>query len=785
MALVGHSNKLTNLSRQPTQGDYEESFGQSKSNFSALETIPTDGDSTPLFSTQKNPKSRVIDDPSSAQTAKFKNESNNADDLKFTRALAECFEDSDNKFKARRKKTGEFASKKSEESHNVKKDNNRGAVLIEIAITPKQIETISYHEGDSVKEKAVEFCNKFGLDESMAEIIERAINANLAQIKKKKKLKQMQSSDETQSKNVENANANEGKTTNKKENKGKPAIIIELDLGDSTDKIYAFENDDPNVLAARFCEKHNLNEEAQPFLAKNIAKQMKKFKKATAPKEYSETDPSSTEKENSELHTIQEASRPLEASELQHEMAYSRAYDYWHHLAEERDTIKQKSQKTDTQTSRSLKGRSYSPLESRRKSPDAVFNKLYYQGLLKKREKDQKKAAYEQEVIEKEKKDCTFTPDITPLNPGVLRNRSHSPIYEPKRYYEELQKLSNRQKALEEERKKALFEVCTFKPKIPESSQQILSQKTRHASRDIHTRLYKEADVIAKKRDEFVEEGRKDIYTFKPEINQTSRQLTQQAKESQKEHIERLLKEAKDKQGRHMQAKMTSEAGANQRLFHPTVTHDKYYQKRKEKDDEHYQIALDPATLKVKRLEPSQKNTETKNSEVYQDTAIRAIFNALDGDRDGLITSENVDLCGLDVKIIKVLSEVLYLLEETFKKGMTYEQFEYQVIKRGLVLKLTRLLNRTTQSEQDETTLSEDKSAKPGVSRDISVQINSLDSVIEKIHSDKSPNRSVSHVHASNFGSIISNNQTDITSDKSTTTLTPKYQKILSKKAQQ
>ena len=224
-----------------------------------------------------------------------------------------------------------------------------------------------------------------------------------------------------------------------------------------------------------------------------------------------------------------------------------------------------------------------------------------------------------------------------------------------------------------------------------------------------------------------------------------------------------MLKEAKDKQDRHMQANMAkaAEGGAGQKMFHPTIAHDKYYQKIKEKDDEHYQISLDTSTLKVKRLETSQKNTETKNSEIYQDAAIKTIFNALDGDKDGLISAENIDLGELDVKIVKVLSEVLYLLEDSYKKGMNYEQFEYQVIKHGLVLKLTRLFHRTA-GESDEISLAQDKSPKQGFSVGVSVQISSLDTVIEKIQNDKSPNRTVSQIYqASNLGSMVSNAHTD------------------------
>ena len=299
------------------------------------------------------------------------------------------------------------------------------------------------------------------------DIIEHAINSNLERIKKKKKKKEKYPNDETKPKPSESVQKTEGTIKNQKETKDKPAIVIDLDLGDRTDRIYAFENDDPNILAASFCEKHNLNAEAQPFLAKNIAMQIKKFKKASTPKQPPGDSYTPVEKENFELQTIQEVSNPLEASELQNEAAYSRAMDYWHQVAGERDASKHKEQKSLTQSSRSRTGRSFSPLDSRQKSPDAIFNKLYYQGLLKKREKDQKKARYEQEIIEKEKKEYTFTPNITPLNPEILRNHSHSPIYEPKRYQQELQKLAHKQQALEEERKKILLETCTFKPKIP------------------------------------------------------------------------------------------------------------------------------------------------------------------------------------------------------------------------------------------------------------------------------------------------------------------------------
>ena len=166
MALASQSKQMKNTKQHP-QGDYEESFGQSKSIFSALEPHQ-DPENSPSFQTQKNLRAKLIEDPSSAQTAKFKNDSQNEEESKFAKALIESFEDTDKKIKTRRQKTGEFAPKTDEETDNPKKDNSKGAVLIEIAIQPDQIETLTYREGDFVKEKALEFCRSYGLDEAMA-----------------------------------------------------------------------------------------------------------------------------------------------------------------------------------------------------------------------------------------------------------------------------------------------------------------------------------------------------------------------------------------------------------------------------------------------------------------------------------------------------------------------------------------------------------------------------------------------------------------------------------------
>ena len=679
--------------------------------------------------------------------------------------------------------TGEFTTKDFLSGGIEKQSKSKGVVLIEIALGGNRVETLEYRDGESIKDKAANFCIENGLDEDTAVIIESVIRSNLEKVQKKKRKSQQKggsNSETNESKNTENQSVS---SRDSKASRDKPAVMLELDLGGRTDTIYAYENDDPEMLAIRFCEKNNLDKQAVPFLVKSITTELKKLKKLhpierdSVPEEKPVVVADKPNADSSKVKMIKEEPRASDTTKNE-----SETYERWHRLINEKNAASANSGKKDksfTQTSRS-------PPNSQKtdrsvKVNDGIYDKLYYQGVRMKREKEQKIAEHQREKLAQEKKELTFSPKVSPRD--TKSNRSQSPMYSTKRYYAEAERLATKEKNLELERNRALFEICPFQPTLSEKALRVAEQRSRSNSPIIHVRLHDEADEKTKKREEFVTAGMSEIYTFKPEISPRSKQLVSNAKETQKELTERLVKEAKVKQEKHHQAqraKMTPvDPKTGQTLFQPVIPHTKYYQKVKQRDDDCYNITLDTNTLSVKKLNTPRKIQEPEHPDPVREAVIRKIFDALDSDRDGLITAEQIELKGIEVNLLKVLTEVLYLLEESYVKGMNFEQFEYQINKRGLTDKIMRLskknlLNELSSEGHEEATSK--RSTTPKNSHDVSLKINTLENVVQKITTNKSFKRSGSPEQNTSFYSGITG-----ASDASPR-LTRNYQKLLSQK---
>ena len=71
------------------------------------------------------------------------------------------------------------------------------------------------------------------------------------------------------------------------------------------------------------------------------------------------------------------------------------------------------------------------------------------------------------------------------------------------------------------------------------------------------------------------------------------------------------------------------------------------------------------------------------------DSATRKVFDLLDSDRDGLISESKVDISQIDLSLLDVIAEVLYLLEDE-NIVFNWQQFRDTCIKKGIEEQLVR-----------------------------------------------------------------------------------------------
>ena len=197
--------------------------------------------------------------------------------------------------------------------------------------------------------------------------------------------------------------------------------------------------------------------------------------------------------------------------------------------------------------------------------------------------------------------------------------------------------------------------------------------------------LYLESKIIQDKKEKKIEENMKKNYPFKPNILNKNINKNNK-KETKEEFINRLamnknqigeLKVLIDKKNKNIEEK--------EKLFHPTITRGPKNPNQREfsvnvKSDYNKKICQENKDLVNKEVSNgmTKKNIYLKKSmEIIMKTKmekIKQIFNLLDSDNDGFISSDKIKLSNLNQKILVLITPLLEELQSN-QDNMTFKEF--------------------------------------------------------------------------------------------------------------
>lgn len=211
--------------------------------------------------------------------------------------------------------------------------------------------------------------------------------------------------------------------------------------------------------------------------------------------------------------------------------------------------------------------------------------------------------------------------------------------------------------------------------------------------KSIHDYLYLEAKIIDEKKQRESNKKMKEVCPFKPHIPQSVRNLLKNRNETTSEFIARMAKTKKDNQeikiitnNPHARDQKTGQI-----LFKPAITRgpknknkrevsvnlDSYYDKKLLKNKDEIQSNEICNNLEKKKifLERSMEIIMKMKFERYKE-----IFNLLDSDHDGLISSNKIKLSTLDQDLLEAMTPLLEDLQES-NETMSFKQFCLKVDK--------------------------------------------------------------------------------------------------------
>lgn len=271
-----------------------------------------------------------------------------------------------------------------------------------------------------------------------------------------------------------------------------------------------------------------------------------------------------------------------------------------------------------------------------------------------------------------------------------LRQRSVSPIKGPtnitEKLFNESKILKNKQMKSEKIKEESELKNCSFRPKINDKSKRIIERDKSNKS--IHEKLYEETSFIKEKKEKERKEEFSRNYTFKPAVSPIKLNNRTNQK-SQKELTARLVnsKKESDKTLYIMKKKDLIENN-----FTPNITKDKYYQKVKEKEElelQNSQILITPQEKVQQPPKPIENPNKLNNNNIFDEylTIIKGLFNSMDDDKDGVISSDKIDLSKVDPGFLEIIQEILLKVDEE-KSWLDLPRFLNEIEENHLEVKI-------------------------------------------------------------------------------------------------
>lgn len=200
----------------------------------------------------------------------------------------------------------------------------------------------------------------------------------------------------------------------------------------------------------------------------------------------------------------------------------------------------------------------------------------------------------------------------------------------------------------------------------------------------LHDYLYVESKLIQAKKEKEAKEKMKEICPFTPQIQDSVRKLANNRQETQGEFIRRMNKTKLHNEEILIKTKIKN-SQTERPLFRPMITRgpknenarmvsanlDSFYDKKllQNKNEIHQKEICNQLEKKKLFLERSMEIILKMKYEKYKE-----IFNLLDSDNDGLISSKNIKLSQLDHDVLEALTPLLDELQVS-QENMTFKDF--------------------------------------------------------------------------------------------------------------
>jgi hypothetical protein len=462
--------------------------------------------------------------------------------------------------------------------------------------------------------------------------------------------------------------------------RGKQILVLTIDIGDGRqDFITVYEHDNPKVLSQEFANKYGLNSNLQKNLHHMIQENVKEvLKNELHLKGPDESDVMTESEYLSPMKTENPATNESKAQKSLFKSTNKSMKNNDQPLPAKGSiygALYKQLRKNET-------SKSVSSISANNKSTKTGYNYgdyLYAKGLKDKQQAEKFKEMKKQELFEKEIHNYTFSPLINTnsslISPRVYEKPENILIKRGVEKQEKIQKLKeNTEKEIEKE--------CYFVPKINKNS------KSRNVP-NIHAELYNQAEQRKDKRNGDIESDFKQ-WTFKPEVGNAHKkkgdifentdQFLDRLETSKRVAEEEMKRVREDKekaeiiQVQSMKPRPSYDKSKISRHNSEPVWDYLYGQrdaKKKEllESQKEFQKTLATASISKKTSQNSDKIFADFRQKQFQ-----KLFETMDSDRDGVISSHGINISTIETSILRILTPFFEEIQKT-ETDLNFQDF--------------------------------------------------------------------------------------------------------------
>ncbi|CAD8097906.1 unnamed protein product [Paramecium primaurelia] len=449
-----------------------------------------------------------------------------------------------------------------------------------------------------------------------------------------------------------------------------PIAIVSLQMEDGIEEIKVYEGEDVELEVELFCQRYKLGNDCLEYLVNQIKQQLKR---EPSPRFGDFNKQQFLNKGSLKTRSSKQSDFGLvtSASSDENQVSAQKSYEEWQ---------KKINRKIEANSNSKLQWNMPTSARSNNQNNPRSINtndRLYGETITQHQNKIEQQKQHYLYKGQSEVSETTFKSNISQNFNNVIQQKKKAEDNSLLNIGHQLHSKGTEQNIKKQQQlfqiQKEQSSIRSFQPRRSDISSRNHSQQNRSTSNKkqrsntpVNEKPYIQEKERKQQKFEQLKQEFQKMYTINPQINNLY-QKEENKKQTQQQQVKKLFTDQIERKKK-IEQKQREQSLQNNSKFQNQISKDQIYQKAYNKQyvEDLKQIELKQNNRSTSNLsQRSDSRSQINNNKINQfDLNIKKIFRQLDGDKDGYISKDKLNLSGIDVQLLELVSEALYKIEE-------------------------------------------------------------------------------------------------------------------------